>query len=339
VTTWDDLNARARGLATHLLGRSTLESLAHGPDLPSVAAELERRGYQIEESARNSGPGLELAARRMAARRLRILMRWAGSRTESLAVLFEDEDRRSISAMVRGAVQRAAAELRLSGLIPTPALPERALEELSRQPTPGAVAALLSAWHHPLAPALLPGATRPEPDLLQLEVALNRTFAERALKAARRTGRRSILTRYVQRVIDLENAYTALVLSEEKDARLAEHWVQGGRDVTATLAERAVATGTVAAASRTLAEAFAGTRLRDVFAEPDANPAGLELAVLHALIAELRGQARTDPASPAFLLGYALRLRAEVLDLRRVVWGLSLGAPVPLLLEGLVTAP
>jgi hypothetical protein len=38
------------------------------------------------------------------------------------------------------------------------------------------------------------------------------------------------------------------------------------------------------------------------------------------------------------LLGYALRLRAEALDIRRLIWGISLGAPCETLLEGLVTA-
>jgi vacuolar-type H+-ATPase subunit C/Vma6 len=339
MSVWDDLNARARGLSTHLLGRPALESLAHVRDLPTVAAELARLGYQVDDSPRRTVVDIELAARRAAAQRLRTLLRWAGSRTEALAVLFEDEDRRSITALLRGAVQRAPADLRLSGLLPTPALPERALEELSRQPSAGAVAALLGAWKHPLAHALMPEAARPEPDLLRIEVSLNRAFAERALRAARREAGRGVLTRYVQRVIDLENAFTALVLSEEKDSRLAEYWLPGGRELTSTLAERAVATGNATAAGRVLARGFAGTGLEKVFADPNASPAGLELAVLAALVAELKAGARTDPLSPAFLLGYALRLRAELLDLRRVVWGISLGAPVASLVKGLVTAP
>jgi vacuolar-type H+-ATPase subunit C/Vma6 len=339
MTTWDDLNARSRGLATHLLGRLVLERLAHLAELPSVAAELAHQGYQTDESARVTAVDLELAARRVVARRLRVLLRWAGPRTEALGVVFEDEDRRSIKALLRGAVQRAPAELRVSGLLPTPALPERALEELSRQPSTGAVAALLSTWRHPLAPALLPEATRPEPDLLRLEISLHRTFAERALRAAQRTGRQSVLTHYVRRVIDLENAFTALVLSEEKDSRLAEFWLPGGEDLTTTLAERAVATASLSAASRTVAQAFVGTRLQAVFRDAGADPASLEVAVLRALIAELKERARLDPLSPAFLLGYALRLRAEVLDIRRVVWGISLGAPIATRVEGLATAP
>jgi vacuolar-type H+-ATPase subunit C/Vma6 len=339
MTRWDDLNARARGLGTHLLGRGTLERLARAPDLPALAVELERRGYLLEDSARTSGAALELAVRRNMAGKLRVLARWAGPRTATLAVLFEDEDRRSISAMVRGAVQRSPAEQRMSGLIPTPELPERALQELAAQPAAGTVASLLAAWRHPLAPALLPEAVRAEPDLLRIETGLGRVFAERARRTARADGRRGVLFRYVQRSIDLDNAYTALVLVEEKQPQLADHWLPGGAGIPEDLARRAIASRDTAAAGRILATGFAGTPLAAVFADPEGHPAGLELAVLAGLIAELRGIARQAPLSPAPLLAYVLRLRAEALDVRRAVWGISLGTPANVLVEGLVTVP
>ncbi|TFG52018.1 MAG: hypothetical protein E4H38_00115, partial [Gemmatimonadales bacterium] len=253
MTIWDDLNARARGLGTHLLGRAALEHLAHARDLPTIATALASRGYAINESDRGSGASLELAVRRAIALRMRILARWAGARTGILAVLFEDEDRRSITALLRGAAQRAPAELRVSGLIPTPELPERALEELARQPTPRAVTSLLAAWRHPLAPALLRPATSPEPDLLEIETALSRAFAKRALSASRRAGRHGLLFHYVQQVIDLENAFTALILSEDKKPSVANYWLPGGRAITLDLAERAAASGDPAAAADLLA--------------------------------------------------------------------------------------
>lgn len=338
MTSWDDLNARARGLGTHLLGRAALEHLAHAHDLPSVAGALASRGYPITETDRGSGASLELAVRRSIALKLRILARWAGPRTGILAVLFEDEDRRSITALLHGAVQHAPAELRVSGLIPTLELPERALGELARQPTPRAVTSLLAAWRHPLAPGLLAPASRPEPDLLEIETALSRAFTTRALSASRRAGRRGLLFHYVQQVIDLENAFAALILSEDEKPAVADHWLPGGRAITLDLAERAAASGDPATAADLLAGGFRGTRLGGVFAHPDEHPAGLELAVLGAQISELRAHARVEPLSVAVLLAFALRLRAEALDVRRVIWGISLGAPAKALVEGLVTA-
>jgi len=338
MTVWDDLNARARGLGTHLLGRATLEHLAQARDLPSVATALASRGYAMGESDRGSGASLELALRRGVAQRMRVLARWAGPRTAILTVIFEDEDRRSITALLRGAAQRAPADLRISGLIPTPELPERALGELARQPTPRAVAALLTAWRHPLASDLTAAASRPEPDLLEIETSLSRAFAKRALRASRRAGRRGLLFQYVQQVIDLENAFTALILGADEKPDLAAHWLPGGRAITLELAERAAASGDPASAAGLLADGFRETPLAAAFAQPDQHPAGLELAVLGAQIRELRARARVEPLSVAFLLGFALRLRAEALDVRRVIWGISLGAPARTLIEGLVTA-
>jgi vacuolar-type H+-ATPase subunit C/Vma6 len=57
--------------------------------------------------------------------------------------------------------------------------------------------------------------------------------------------------------------------------------------------------------------------------------------VLGAVIGELADVTRTDPLSPATVLCYALRLRAEVLDVRWLIWGISLGAPSAALLDGL----
>jgi len=337
VTTWDDLNARARGLGTHLLGRAVLEQIARAPDLPAVAAELQRRGYPVDESSRTSPAGLELAARRSFAARFRTLARWAGPRANLLAVLFEDEDRRSIAALMRGAAQRAPAEQRLSGLVPTPALPERALVELARQPAPAQVAALLSGWHHPLAEGLVAVTTSPEPDLLRIEITVGATFVRRARANARKSGRGGLLFRHVQRVIDLENAYAGLVLTGEKDPRAGEHWLPGGKAVTLPLFKRAIAAGDPRQAGRILASGFAGSRIAAVFEDLETSPAGIERGVLTAWIAELGDMARADPLSIAPLLAYALRLRAEALDIRWLTWGISLGAPAATLVEGLVT--
>ena len=166
---WEDLTARTRGLATHLLAPGQLDGLARAPDFDALSDAFRALGLLVPEGGTVTPEQLELSVRRAAAAKLRTLTRWAGARKALLAVVFEDEDRRSLRAMLRGAVHGASAEQRLGGLIPTPALPERALGELARQPTPGAVAALLAAWGSPYGPALLPDAAAVHPDLLALE--------------------------------------------------------------------------------------------------------------------------------------------------------------------------
>lgn len=338
--TWEDLNARARGLATHLLTRRELDALAQAPDLGALAEGLRRRGFLVsEEEAPISSAALDLALRRTAAARLRVLARWCGPRAAVLAVLFEDEDRRSLRALLRGAVQGAPPEQRLPGLVPTPTLPERALGELARQDTPGAVAVLLTAWQSPYGSALLAEAAAAHPDLFKLEVLLGRTFAARALRASRKAGRAGVLADYVRQVIDLENAYTALVLAAAgRDVTPKEAFLPGGRRVSIEVFEVVAAAGDAAEAARRLAAAFQGMPLAEAFRRYGGDPVKLEDAVLQIEIREQTQAMRRAPLGPATLLAYALRLRAQVRDLRRIIWGVALAAPRAAIVQELVTA-
>ena len=332
---WEDLNARARGLATHLLARRDLDALARAPDVATLGAELRGHGFPVAEGERLP-EALELAVRRMAAARLRVLARWAGPRARALTVLFEDEDRRSLRAVRRGAVQRAPADAIMAGLIPTPALPERALRRLADQRSTAAIAALLTAWRNPYGSAILPLATSAQPDLFALELALNRAFAARAAVAARGGG---LLAAYVRETIDLENAYTALVLTADgKDVVSGDAFLPGGDRVSLGVFIEAAAAGSAVVATRALSTAFGVTPLARVFERFAADPGELEDAVLRIRVGELMHAMRLAPLGPAPLLAYALRGRAEVLDLRRIIWGVTLAAPPAALTLSLVTA-
>ena len=325
VTRWEDLATRSRGLGTHLLDRAAIASLAAAESLEALGAALHGYGYPVPDEG-VTADALELAVRRQAASRLRVLARWAGNRSALLAVVFEDEDRRSIRALVRGAVQGAAADLRLAGLIPTPALPERALRELAAQPSPGAVAVLLTAWGNAYGAALLREAKATQPDLLAIESCLNVTFAQRALDGARGTGSGLVLD-YVRDTIDLENATVALILaSGEADSPGKRAFVGGGRRLSLGTFLEAIAAGDAGAAGRRLATAFRPTPLATAF-ERAADPASIEEQLLRCRIAMIRAAERRDPAGPASVLGFALRVRAEVFAVRRVIWGVVLGAP------------
>jgi vacuolar-type H+-ATPase subunit C/Vma6 len=331
---WEDLDARARGLATHLLGRIELDALAQSPDLSAVGAALRRASYAVEEGE-TSPKALELALRRMAAGRLRVLARWSGPRAAVLAVVFEDEDRHSLRAIFRGAVQGISAEARLAGLVPTPVLPERVLGELARQDKPGAVAGLLAAWGNPYGSPVLHVASAAHPDLFALELLLNHTFAARAAHAARGTG---LLAAYVREVIDVENAYTALILaSEGKDVTQKDAFLPGGERIAIRAFELAAGAASAADAGRELAQAFAQSPLARPFERYAGDLLELEDAVLRERIRHLVRATRTEPLGPAPLLAYVLRVRAEMIDLRRIIWGVALGAPRAALAGELVT--
>ncbi len=334
---WEAVNVRAQGLRTHLLTRAQLASLADAPDLHGLATRLRALGFPVTDTAEPSVAELELAVRRRAAAALRILARWSRGRPEVMAVLFDEEDRRSIRALVRGAVERAPAEQRIAGLIPTPALPERALLELARAPTAAAVAALLVAWQHPFGPALAETARSAAPDLFRFELDLDRAVSARLSSTARRAG--GFLATYAQETVDTANALTAVALAgAARDVKLRDAMLRGGRALTIEIFLRAVASGSGTLAARTIANALGAGLLATALRTRADTPAGLEDAVLAARIAALRDVARRDPLGPAPLIGFGLALRAQTTDLHRVIWGVALGAPPPVVAGELVTA-
>ena len=149
------VGVRARGLLAHLLSRAELEALA-GADGPSLARGLARSGRLLGPVGDTAQAAeLERAMRETTKRHLATLARWDGA-APVLEVFAADQDRRSVRALLRGALQAAPTERRLSGLVPTASLPERVLAELARQPTPADVVAHLFALGHPDADRLLP---------------------------------------------------------------------------------------------------------------------------------------------------------------------------------------
>lgn len=260
---WEDVNARARGLGTHLLDRRALEGLAAAPDLPALVEELSRAGIAIgAERGAADGAAAEAGIRAWSAGILRTLERWVGARSDALPLVFDDEDRRSLRALVRGAVARVPTGARLFGLLPTPALPATALETLAALATVEEIAALLAAWRHPFASAAA-AAVGTEPDLLAFDRALDGAARDRAERAARRSGSRA-----------LRRLVTELVA---------------------------------------------------------ADPAVDEGAALRARLRRLTREVRLAPLDPLTTLWVVLRLRAQVIDLQRLVWAVILGAPRALL--------
>jgi len=324
--TWGDLNARARGLATHLATRPTLEQLAESPSLAALARDCVATGVLPAEPEQPAPFAFELAFRRVAALQLKTLIRWMGPRTEALRFLLEDEDRRSLRALLRGAAAGVAAETRLAGLIPTPSLPERLLTELARQSRCRDAVALLVAWRHPYGPPLLPAVAGDPPDLFKMECELNRTFALRATRGARRGGR--ALRAFVEESIDLENLYGALVIAtSELELAPDPAFLPGGRRVRLEDFLAAARTRNAIRAADLLAARFGDSELSGLVRRHATAPRALEESLLRHRVQRMREEARRDPLGPAPLLWYLLRLRAQAVSFGLLLWGAALGVP------------
>jgi V/A-type H+-transporting ATPase subunit C len=327
----DDVNARVRGLAAHLLRPERVPELAAAADLWDLVRRLERAGYPLTLEPGPLTPGaLEGAVRRLAASRLRLLARWCGNRAATLAIVFEEEDRRNLRTLIRGAVAGTSSDARLAGTIPTASLPLRALEELAHQTDLRSMGALLALWGNPYAVVLRDLESSEHPDLLRLEVRLGREFARRALQAARQGDR--VLQAHVRDTIDLENACAALLLSGgDRDVSPAECFIPGGSWITPAVFEVAATAPDRDEAARRLARALGTRPVARALLRAAGRLSELDDELLAAQLTERRAAARLDPLSSAPLLAYALALRAETRTLGRLVWGVALGIPAPAL--------
>lgn len=331
---WEDVNARARGLGTHLLKRRDLDALAREDDLRTLGEALARVGIVPLDGAGITGAeALERGIRHWAGKFLGVLARWVGTRSAALPMVFDLEDRRSLRACFRGAVAGTPAARRLAGLVPTPALPERALAALAALPTVDGIAALLSAWRHPFARDLAWVTAGGPPDLLAIERTLGRAALGSAVRAAARSGCRALGV-LVAEAIDLENVAQALILVRAGERSAPAEWFLPGGSLL-TLEEFTDAVGSKAsdATELRLAKVFAGTPYARAISEGATDPARLETEFLRQRIALLTERVRVAPLEPITTLWVACRLRAQVIDLQRIVWTIALGAPRAPLLE------
>lgn len=332
-----DINTRARGLRTRLLRADALERLARAGSLLSLQRELSALGL-VHADAPATPASLEQAVRRRAGGFFAILGRWCTEeRSATLSVVLEDEDRRSIQAILRGAAHGAATETRIAGLVPTPQLTERALRVLASQPTLADVVHMLVFWNHPFGRPLIDSVSAPHPSLFEVEVELDRAFAKRALGRARRGGQH--LLDYARQLVDIMNIWSALLYFAERDPSLADKtFIEGGGWLTRDRFEELFAAESLEELRGRLARELRETPLANLFDRPLESLAGIETALLRAQVAWQRQAVRVDPSSAAPLIGFALELRAESLDLRRIIWGAALQAPTALTQAELVTA-
>jgi len=319
------VTARARGVASHFLRRATLQQALEAPDPESLARLLQDAGLP-PVGRPITHAGLELSTRRWAATHLARLARWLPERPDLGDLLFGEEDRRSVRAMVRGAAAGVPLEARLAGLIPTPRLPERLLRELAAQPTVPRIAALLVTWGHPLGTPLLETAVGDEPDLFASERALTAASLAALASAGRRLG--GGFQRWARATIDLENVLVALHATRRSPGEPVDEFLAaGGAIPVERIATAARSTDTDRSMTSLLALLPTGA-VADAMRQHADDPIGLDDAILAARIVELRQRTRLDPLDPAAVLGFALRLRAQVILVRQAIWRLALGATV-----------
>jgi vacuolar-type H+-ATPase subunit C/Vma6 len=320
---WDDVNVRARGVATHLIDQGVLARLALVRSWEQFAATARDAGYPVDPRVPQSPAQLDRIIGSVAAARLALLGRWLGPRRAVLQVVYEAEERHALRALLRGAVQGLSPDTRLRTVIPTPELPAPALAELARAESPAALAAGLLRYGHPAGRALQSAQAGDHGGaLLGMELALARTFAARTVRAARKGGR--ILRAFAGWTIDLENTST-LMQAAGLDLPPSDLFLAGGRVLTLSRFTALAQSRDASVVQAGLDEVFAGTPYAAVFRHTD-GALGMERRVLAAQIAWCKAMARLQPLGPAVVLGILLAIRAEAWDLRAAAWAVALEA-------------
>jgi vacuolar-type H+-ATPase subunit C/Vma6 len=319
---WEAAAARARGLATHLLGPRIIAEVERAASPAEVAGLLRDTPYARFLSARDASAGsLEVAITRSLSDRMAALARWCDP--AALAPVFLEQDMRNLRALLRGVLGGTSTEQRLAGVIPTPTLDRRSLTTLAAAESPGALAGTLTAWGHPLGSALLEGAKGARPDGYRIEAALARGLARATTSAARRGG--AHMVGFVAESLDVHNAMTALLLAGARtEAGAAALFVEGGERLSREDFVRAASTPDRTSCAGLLAKATRGSDLSRPLAELPASPGATAARILDARIESLGRKATLDPLSPLPVLLFVLRLRREARLVRHATWAAAL---------------
>lgn len=324
---WDDVNARARGLATHLLDGAALRRLAGSRDWPELVAHLAALGYPIGQGEPLTDlPSVDRAISQAAANRVALLDRWLARRRAVLAVVLEHEELLALRTLVRGTAEGVSPGARLRNAIPTRGLPARALQRLALAPTLADLARELVRIGHPAGRVMQATLDlTPAGGLAAMEWALAQLFGERATRSARRGG--PVVRRYAAERIDQENLRTLLLASEGGAAGGPTRCLEGGVRITRSAFDSIRAEPQRDRRIVALRERFAGTAIGAALAVEPLDMASIEPRAAAARAAWLRERARRDPLGPAVVLLVLERILAEARALRAILAAVALGAP------------
>ena len=330
------LIVRARGLAAHCLSREALERLAEAGDVSAFARSLARLGSSIEPIGEPPDVfAVERAISRTANRHFRTMCPWQEQSPGALDVFAAYQDRRSLRAIMRGAVEGRSPHARLEGLFATPSLLQPVLAVLADQTSPVDVIRQLLRLGHADAARLMAVVRTGPADLLAIDVALLAAFAARARTAAARADHS--VAEFVTTMIDTVNAQNAIVIAgEPRDLDPADLFVNGGRWLSLAVFISA-ATGSSQQAVTTLARTLSRSPLAPLLPVVSSDVINLDRVFLSTMLKRFTRVCRVDPLSYAPLLRALLLIDAQSRDLRMLAWGAALGTPVPVRRQQLLT--
>jgi vacuolar-type H+-ATPase subunit C/Vma6 len=217
-------------------------------------------------------------------------------------------------------------------------LPPTILNALAHQASPATLVQQLVMLGHASGRLLVPLVAPSQPDLLGVDLALLRGFAERAGRSAALADQP--LREFVGSVIDLGNAQTALLAAgEPRDADAVNLFVAGGCSLPLDVFINAIGAGSPHHALAVLANAVAHSPLAAALPPAATDAIDLDRRFLIAMLSRLARLCRVEPLGSAPVLRVLLLIEARTRDLRTAAWGVAFGAPAAVRRQQLVTPP
>jgi vacuolar-type H+-ATPase subunit C/Vma6 len=312
-------------MSTHLLADERARAIEGSVGLSELVHALRDTAYQrFLDPGDGAAPALEAAITRSLAERMALLAKWAGPDGGALLPIFIEQDAHNLRDILRGIAGGLAPERRVANAIPTPSLGRKQLMALAHAKSPGALAATLTDWEHPLGSALLEEAGRTRTDLFRIEAALAKRAASVSALAARKGGRR--MRAFVREGIDAGNAVTAVLLAGARaEGEPEDLFVEGGESLELDAFARAASAADRTSALEALAAAVEGTLLGRTLLEPLQRPAALANRILSARIDAYAKRRLQEPVTAVPVILFVLRLRREAQLVRRALWAAALG--------------
>ena len=238
---WGYINARMRGMKSHLLDKRALDNLVLQPDLVSLMAELEKTPYKndiIEAKVQYSGVlCIEYALRKNFTRTFRKILKFVreDEAERFITIFLHRWDIQNIKTILRGKNIHITNEEILDCLVPAGELDEATLIELVRQPDVRAVIDMLATWQIVYSKPLTEEypAFAKSGDLALLECALDEFYYAEALEQVKTPSYNNGLIRNILSLeIDVVNLRTILrMIRDRVDPREAEKFlISGGKE-------------------------------------------------------------------------------------------------------------
>jgi V/A-type H+/Na+-transporting ATPase subunit C len=236
------VNARIRGMKSHLLDRHALENLIFQPDMESLIADLEKTPYRNDIIAAKVQYSdvlcIEYALRKNFTHTFRKILKFVkDSEAERYIRIFLHRwDVQNITTIIRGKNIHVTNEEILDCLVPAGELDEATLTELIKQPDVRAVIDMLATWEIVYARPLTEHYKEfaDSGDLAILECALDRYYYENALETVRTRSYNNTLIRDILGTeIDVVNIKTILRMIRDHVSEdvVLDFLIEGGKEL------------------------------------------------------------------------------------------------------------